>query len=234
MPDGPRPQAIMLFLVPDMNSNQLRRDPSRKHQEILAAATARFGRDGYEHTKWADVASDVGVGPTALYHYFESKLHCLYVIMDEAIEDFRDRFVALTTGSCEPLHGLAAVLQDCFDLTEQDVLRNRVLVCEQVFLGIPRTSAREEEARLKAHARARDLEFAWATFLADAMRQGAIPESDPRLLTRAILGLYNSIWQWYRRDGIVTLETVSAFFTERALGMIGVGPGGVIRPSMVA
>ena len=35
-------------------------------------------------------------GPTALYHYFESKQHCLYVIMDQAIEGFRARFEALT------------------------------------------------------------------------------------------------------------------------------------------
>ena len=33
------------------------------------------------------------------------------------------------------------------------------------------------------------------------MRAGVVPEADPRLLTRAILGLYNSIWQWYRPDG---------------------------------
>ena len=67
------------------------RGDGRKRQEILAAATERFGRDGYEHTKWADIAGDVGVGPTALYHYFESKQHCLYEIMGEAIEEFRAR-----------------------------------------------------------------------------------------------------------------------------------------------
>ena len=39
-----------------------------KRTEILVAATERFGRNGYEDTKWADIASDVGVGPTALYH----------------------------------------------------------------------------------------------------------------------------------------------------------------------
>jgi len=217
-----------------MSSNQAHRDPGKKHAEILAAATTRFGRDGYEHTRWADVAADVGVGPTALYHYFESKLHCVYVIMDEAIEDFHARFVALTTGVHEPLHGLAAVLQDCFDLTEQDVLRNRVLVCEQGFLASPRTSAREEQARQQARARARELRSAWESFLADAMRRGVIPESDTRLLTRAVLGLYNSVWQWYRPGGIVTLEPVAGFFRERALVMIGVEPGGVIRPCKVA
>ena len=63
-----------------------------KRPEILRAATERFGRDGYEDTKWADIARDVGVGPTALYHYFESKQHCLFVIMEEAITGFRTRF----------------------------------------------------------------------------------------------------------------------------------------------
>src|SRR5690242_7262787 len=77
-----------------------------KRREILDAATRRFGTDGYEHTRWADIAADVGVGPTALYHYFESKQHCLYVIMDEAVADFHARFVAVTTAAPNPLDGL--------------------------------------------------------------------------------------------------------------------------------
>src|ERR671933_2135171 len=99
-----------------MSSNQSRpssrggraRIEGAKRNEILAAATERFGRDGYEDTKWADIAADVGVGPTALYHYFESKQHCLYVIMDEAIEDFRARFAHFTTADSDPLERLAA------------------------------------------------------------------------------------------------------------------------------
>ena len=70
-----------------------------KREQIVSAATERFGRDGYEHTKWADIARDVGVGPTALYHYFESKQHCLYEIMVDAIEDFRARFARITSAS---------------------------------------------------------------------------------------------------------------------------------------
>jgi TetR/AcrR family transcriptional regulator, cholesterol catabolism regulator len=85
-------------------------------------------------------------------------------------------------------------------------------------------SPREEEARQAARARTRDLEFAWATFLTRAMQRGAIPEADPRLMTRAILGLYNSIWHWYRPGGIVALDRVAEFFIERSLAMLGVAP----------
>jgi AcrR family transcriptional regulator len=196
-----------------------------KRNEILAAATERFGRDGYEDTKWADIAADVGVGPTALYHYFESKQHCVYVIMDQAIETFRTRFEALTGDDrVDPLDAIVAVIDDCFDLSEHDVQRNRVLVAEQGLLSGRSASPREEEARQAARARTRDLEFAWASFLAHAMQQGAIARNDPRLLTRAILGLYNSIWHWYRPNGIVDLARVAEFFSDRCLAVLGVAP----------
>jgi TetR/AcrR family transcriptional regulator, cholesterol catabolism regulator len=208
---------------------------SAKRDEILAAATERFGRDGYEDTKWADIAADVGVGPTALYHYFESKQHCLYVIMDLAIESFRARFETLTAGEdTDPLDALARVMADTFDVAQLDVQRNRVLVAEQGMLSGHNSSPREEEARQAARARTRDLEFAWATFLARAMQQGAIPESDPRLMTRAILGLYNSIWHWYRPNGIVALDRVAEFFTERSLALLGIAPDAVARPRAAA
>ena len=95
------------------------RTEGAKRAEILAAATDRFGRDGYEKTRWADIAGDVGVGPTALYHYFESKHHCLYVIIDQAIEDFRARFTAIATADADPEPALLAVLDDCFDLSSR-------------------------------------------------------------------------------------------------------------------
>src|SRR6185437_3144029 len=113
----------------------------------------------------------------------------LYVIMEEAIEDFQCRFSVITSQTPDPLEALTAVLDDCFDLTEQEIMRNRVLVSEQGLLAVSRSSSREEEARRAARARARQLEFAWASFLASAMRAGAVPDNDPRLLSRALLGL---------------------------------------------
>lgn len=196
-----------------------------KRPEILRAATERFGRDGYEDTKWADIARDVGVGPTALYHYFESKQHCLFVIMEDAITGFRSRFDGAVSANQDPLQALQAVLRDILDLDEHDVLRNRVLVAEQGLLSTPRTSPREEQARQAARARTRDVEFAWATLFARAMQNGVMGEEDPRLMTRAVLGLYNSIWHWYRWDGHLTLDDVQSFFLDRALAMLGVEPG---------
>ena len=46
------------------------------------------------------------------------------------------------------------------------------------------------------------------------LQHGAIPPNDPRLLARAVLGLYNSIWTWYRPHGIVELERVGVEYVE--------------------
>ena len=201
-----------------------RRSERPKRAEILDAATDRFGRDGFQDTKWADIAADVGVGATALYHYFESKQHCLFVIMDQAIEGFHTRFEQLAREHPGQLDALVAILVDCFRLSERDVQRNRVLVAEQGLLASQRESPREEQARQAVRERIRDLEFAWATFLARAMEQGTIPEGDPRLLTRAILGLYNSVWHWYRPNGAVALNRATEFYVARILAMVGVAP----------
>jgi AcrR family transcriptional regulator len=210
--------------TPRRNSGNAGASSRSKREEILRTATAYFGENGYEATKLADVAAAVGIGSTALYHYFESKLHCLYVIMADALELFRSEFERETGAHDEFLDALLAVLAAAYDLSEQDVMRNRVLVAEQGLVGVPRSSSREEEARTLARARIRDLEFAWATFLVRGMEQGILPEADPRLQTRALLGLYNSIWHWYRPRGSTSLEEVKEFFLRRQLAVLGLPP----------
>jgi AcrR family transcriptional regulator len=195
--------------------------PRSKRADILRVATETFGRDGYEYSKWADIAHAVGIGSTALYHYFESKLHALYEIQADAVQADAEKFARVVAEHDDFEDALVAVLNAAFDLSEHEVLRNRVLVAEQALAGLHRSSPREEEARQRTRSRMRDLEFAWATFLTRGMDQGVIPEADARLLTRAMLGLYNSIWHWYRPGGRLSLADVRDFYVARILALAG-------------
>jgi AcrR family transcriptional regulator len=221
--------------VPPSKKNQTTRRPKEsprsKRAEILRVATEIFGREGYEYSKWADVAQAVGIGSTALYHYFESKLHCLYEIQGDAVQSDAEKFSRVVAEHEDFEEALVAVLNAAFDLTEHEVLRNRVLVAEQSLAGLHRTSPREEEARQRTRSRMRDLEFDWATFLTRGMEQGVIPEADARLLTRAILGLYNSVWHWYRPGGDLTLEDVRDFYVARCLAVAGLPQPAAEKPA---
>src|ERR1700754_530994 len=207
------------------------RSSRSKREDILNTAIEYFGQNGYEYTKWADIAATVGVGSTALYHYFESKLHCLYEIQALAVEAEREKFERVTAEHDDFAEALEAVLNAAFELTDHEVLRNRVLVAEQSLAGLHRTSAREEEARQLARSQMRDIEFAWATFLTRGMEQGAIPQADPRLLARAVLGLVNSVWHWYRPKGGLSLEQVREFFVGRALAIAGLPEDPPAKPA---
>jgi AcrR family transcriptional regulator len=198
--------------------------PGVKRAQILEVAADHFGRHGYEETKWADIAADVGIGSTALYHYFESKQHCLYEIMAKAVGEFREQFDRLTTAHEDWGDGLVAVLIGGFDLTEWEVQRLRVMIAEHALISVPSSLPREEATRANVRTKKRDLEFAWGTFLVRGMEQGLIPERDPQLLARAVLGIYNSIWVWYRPGGSLPLSDVGRFYVERQLDVLGCDP----------
>ena len=112
------------------NGRPPRSKPGVKRERILEVAIDAFGRYGYEDAKWADVAAAVGIGPTALYHYFESKQHCLYEIMGTAVADFQARFDRITAAHDDWTEALVELLVDAFSLSDQEVQRNRVLMAE--------------------------------------------------------------------------------------------------------
>jgi TetR/AcrR family transcriptional regulator, cholesterol catabolism regulator len=195
-----------------------------KRDQILQVATESFGENGYDATMLVDIAAAVGIGTTALYHYFESKLHCLFVVMGDGLSTFQADFDRITGEHDEFLIALSALLRSSYELTDHEVLRNRLIVAEQGLLGIPRTTQREEQARTLARSRIRDIQLAWSAFLLRGMEQGLVPETDPRLLARGVLGLYSSVWQWYRPRAAISLDEVAAFFVPRQLALLGLPP----------
>jgi AcrR family transcriptional regulator len=196
-----------------------RPSPRNKRAEIVAVATEYFGDNGYEDTKWADVASAVGLGPTALYHYFESKQHCLFEILVEAVEDALAEFTRLNQG--EFAAAFPAVVRGGFERDDREVRRSRVLVAEQALARHPREAPREEDARLRAYALLKRYEEGWRDLLAAGMASGTIPAVDADLLARAVIGTYNSIWQWYRPEGRLGLDEVADFYVPRLLVLAG-------------
>lgn len=190
-----------------------------KRAEIIAVATDYFGEKGYEDTKWAEVAEAVGLGPTALYHYFESKQQCLFEILGEAMGEARERFLRLSEG--EFAIALELVIRDSFDFDDRKARRARVLVAEQGLIRHPREGLREESARHRAFSLVKEYEAGWRDFLAAGMEAGAIPVVDADLLARSVIGTYNSVWRWYRPDGRLTLPEVADFYVPRILVLAG-------------
>jgi AcrR family transcriptional regulator len=193
--------------------------PRSKLAAILDAAVARFGQDGYEATKWSTVADEVGIGQTALYHYFESKAHCLLTIMRLELALSHQRFLLSVPDSAPTEETIRAALRAAFDVTGTEIRRLRILAAHNDLLATPRSSKREESERLLCRELTRAIEESWTELL----RCRPDAESDPadaRMLARAVLGLVTSVWRWYRADGPTALSDVSDFYVRSALRIV--------------
>jgi AcrR family transcriptional regulator len=183
--------------------------PRSKRSVILDAAIDNFGRVGFEHTKWATIADDVGIGQTALYHYFESKVHCLLTIMSNELERSYERTQAVAAEVDDPAEKIRVAVMTAFDVTPREALQARILMSHQDLLVGQRSSKREEAERQRARVLVREIEHEWAELIRDGMFAGAFERRDEQVLSRLLLGTVNSVWRWYRPDGAHTLGEIA-------------------------
>ena len=195
--------------------------PRSKRARILTAAIESFGEDGYEHTKWAKIADEVGIGQTALYHYFESKAHCLLTIMSLELNRSLARFREVTADVGPADKALEAAIAAAFDVSPREVLQMRILQSHMDLLSTPRPSEKEEAERQNARALVRDIEKEWTGLLQRGMRAGDFPKRDAQILAGIVLSMIVSVWRWYRPGGRLSLEKVRDQISDAALRVVG-------------
>jgi TetR/AcrR family transcriptional regulator, cholesterol catabolism regulator len=164
---------------------------------------------GFEHTKWATIADEVGIGQTALYHYFESKVHCLLTIMSTELERSFERTQAVTAKVDDPAEKIRVAVMAAFDVTPREALQARILMSHQDLLVGQRPSDREEAERQRARELVREIEHEWAELIRDGISAGAFERRDELVMSRLLLGTVNSVWRWYRPDGAHTLDEIA-------------------------
>ncbi|MFC3964370.1 TetR/AcrR family transcriptional regulator [Nocardia jiangsuensis] len=197
-----------------------RESPRSKRSTILAAAIDQFGRVGYDHTKWASIADEVGIGQTALYHYFESKAHCLLTIMRLELADTVERFDAATDGIDDPADALRAAVGAALAATPSDALQRRILQNHLDLLAAPRQSVKEEAERLRSRGLVQEIEARWTDLIQRGIEAGDFADGDPRILGRLVLGMIISVWRWYRPDGPLTLDQIVETVRDAAARMV--------------
>ncbi|SNS77619.1 TetR/AcrR family transcriptional regulator [Rhodococcoides kyotonense] len=197
-----------------------RESPRSKRTRILSAAIDHFGKVGYEHTKWASIADEVGIGQTALYHYFESKGHCLLTIMRLELADSVERFTAATDDVSDPEQALRAGILASLAATPTDALQRRILQNHMDLLATERQSAKEEAERLQCRDLVQQIETNWTSLIARGIDSREFTESDPTMQARLVLALVISVWRWYRPDGKLSIDEIAEFVTDAAMRVV--------------
>lgn len=202
-------------------ATEVREDgPRSKRARILTVAIEQFGRVGYEHTKWASVAGEVGIGQTALYHYFESKAHCLLTIMRLELTDSVERFRVGTAGIPDPAQALRSAIDASLRGEPIDALQRRILQNHMDILSTPRQSDKEEAERLRSRELVAEIEKNWADLIKRGMDEGIFVQGDPVLYSRLVLGALVSVWRWYRPGGPLSLDDLIRTVSDSAIRIV--------------
>ncbi len=181
----------------------------RRRAEILHAALRAFREQGYHAATLDDIADRVGIGNTALYHYFPDKESILYECHRESLAEVH-RLLAEATSQYE-----SAAAQLAY------VIREHVRVMTETLEGSPlafEVSALDPDHQAEVIAERDRYERGLRKIIVRGQRVGEFRSVDPKIATFAILGAINWIARWFRPDGTIHTQKLGREFAGLLVG----------------
>ncbi len=186
-----------------------------RRDEVLLAATELFAEHGFHAVGMRAIADAVGIRGSSLYHYFPSKLDLLYAIALDSTQAFIE--VQLADLSPAPTYAarLRQVihahviyfhhhrLEEAVGLREMQELRNEA-----------------PERYLEIQKIRRSYQDALEQLVVDGKAKGEFDCPDPHLATLAVLGMVNSVNDWFRLSGRNSIEEVAESYVAIAVRRI--------------
>jgi AcrR family transcriptional regulator len=189
--------------------------PGISQRAVLDAAVAAFIEYGYDATSMGLLSSRLGLSKAAIYHHFPAKVELLRAALDEALGALEGVLSepGATTGDAESR--LAFVLGAAVH-----VLVNK-LPYVTLLLRVRGNSEVERDALL----RRREFDRAVTALVAEARDEGSVRKDiDPRVVTRLIFGMINSIVEWYRPEGQESADQLAGDVLAMALEGLSATP----------
>ena len=177
--------------------------PGYSRQDVIRAAVRAFTARGYDATSMDNVASELGISKSALYHHISSKEEILELTVVQALkrlEAVAEEMTAADLSAGEKVRGL---------------LRGSI----EVLCSDPKSVALllrlrgNSEVERSALERRRVLTRSVIPLVEEAQEEGAIrSDIEAPLLTRMIFGMINSTSDWYEPEGRIDAEELANTF----------------------
>jgi len=168
--------------------------------ELLAVVTQEFIARGYDATSMEDLARATGLTKSAIYHHVAGKEALLRLAVERATNSL---FAVLKEDPS--LHGRAV------DRLEHVVRRSAEVLVEQLpYVTVLLRVRGNTEAERWALERRREFDARLSALVRAAIDEGDLrADLDPRLVTRLLFGMVNSIAEWYRPGGLTSATDVA-------------------------
>ena len=183
--------------------------PGYDQETVLRRAIELFNRQGYDGTSMGDLARELGLGKSAIYHHVPSKQHLLSMALDEALAELSAAVEEASRGSSgtTAYERLRAVVRRSVE----------VLVAHQPAVTLLLRVHGNSDVELEALRRRRSIDARLAALVRRAAEEGALRDDvAPDLVSRLLFGMVNSLVEWYRPGGPVDADVLADAITALA------------------
>ncbi len=184
-------------------------DSPTTRERIRREAAALFREKGFNGTSMAELADEVGITKSSLYHHFPSK----QALLSEIIELTVNRVTPLVQEVAESEFPIRERLRRAVALHTVEAIRDQDAVA--CFIEEGRYLAPDYMA---AHVAKRDrYEHVFRLMFEEGIASDEFVDQDAGLAVKAILGMSNSVVRWYQPGGDHTPEEIASEFAQFAV-----------------
>ena len=182
--------------------------PGYDQEAVLRTAIELFNRQGYDATSMGDLAAELGLTKSAIYHHVPSKTHLLQQALDEALDHLE---AALASARGDTGRTAYERLRSAVEASV------RVLVEHLPAVTLLLRVRGNSDAEVAALRRRRRIDDELAALVADAAAEGALRDDlPPDLISRLLFGTVNSLAEWVRPEGRYDAAELAAAVTTMA------------------
>lgn len=197
-----------------LHTEQMPRSPEAAEQsmadQILTSAATLFSVRGYHAVGIRELADDVGLSTSTLYHYYSTKQDILFAVIHRFLVEFTQRLTAvLRDTSVPPRRRLEQAVTDHVVIT---VTRR-----EELLVGGPVLNALSGEQRARITALRREYRDAVVAVIREGVATGDFRVEGSLLTATAMLDMLDGIRAWYRSEGLLALDDLAARYVGFAL-----------------
>jgi AcrR family transcriptional regulator len=189
--------------------------PGYDQETVLRRAIDLFNRQGYDATSMGDLARELGLTKSAIYHHVPSKEHLLASGLDEALDALSSTVTALAATSNQPAETrLRTAIRSSVEILVDHLPAVTLLLRA-------RGNSVVEQAALD---RRRAIDDALAELVRDAVREGSLrTDIEPELISRLLFGMVNSSVEWFHPGGAVDATALADAITGIAFDGLSKG-----------
>lgn len=178
----------------------------KKIEEIQRVTAHLFAHKGYHPTTMRDIARELGMNKSSLYHYFESKEELLFKLANDALDDCLVTLEKICATDLPPEEKLKEVLDFYIRYYAGDQEGLILMANEMNFLN--------DEHRHILIEKQRHYVQLIKTILKELSDQHKIKEIHHSIATFAFFGMVHYTIKWYHKEGPVGLDELAGLFVE--------------------